>query len=103
MCLVSARLESGCDFPFFVLFNIKPYLLYWELQRLLSNDMRFSQAHIKFPYKILPSACLIFFFCLSNFTVKVLRNDDAFNPHSRQHLFAINKSSKFEMDDENSE
>ena len=71
MCLVSARLETGCYFPFFVLFNIKHYLLYWELQRLLSNDMRFSQAHIKFPYKILPSACLLF---VCNWNVSVLRN-----------------------------
>lgn len=38
----------NCDFPFFVLFNIKPYLLYWKLQRLLSLMIReFHKAHIK--------------------------------------------------------
>lgn len=48
----SARLERNelwnCDFPFFVLFNIKPYLLYWKLQRLLSLMIsEFHKAHIK--------------------------------------------------------
>lgn len=47
-----ARLERNelwnCDFPFFVLFNIKPYLLYWKLQRLLSLMIsEFHKAHIK--------------------------------------------------------
>lgn len=35
-------------FLFFVLFNIKPYLLYWKLQRLLSLMIsEFHKAHIK--------------------------------------------------------
>lgn len=35
-------------FSFFVLFNIKPYLLYWKLQRLLSLMIsEFHKAHIK--------------------------------------------------------
>lgn len=35
-------------FHFFVLFNIKPYLLYWKLQRLLSLMIsEFHKAHIK--------------------------------------------------------
>lgn len=47
-----ARFERNelwnCDFPFFVLFNIKPYLLYWKLQRLLSLMINeFHKAHIK--------------------------------------------------------
>lgn len=49
-------------FPFFVLFNIKPYLLYWKLQRLLSNDTWLSQStHKRFPYKIPLLVCRPFF------------------------------------------
>lgn len=46
----------------FVLFNIKPYLLYWKLQRLLSNDTWVSQStHKSFLTKYLHlSLCLLF-------------------------------------------
>ena len=48
-CEVGERNELwNCDFfffPFFVLFNIKPYLLYWKLQTpSVSNDKWVSQS-----------------------------------------------------------
>lgn len=46
----------------FVLFNIKPYLLYWKLQRLLSLMIsEFHKAHIKVSLQNI-STCLCGFF-----------------------------------------
>lgn len=65
-----ARLERNelwnCDFPFFVLFNIKPYLLYWKLQRILSLMIsEFHKAHIKVSLQNTSSCLHVFFshFC----------------------------------------
>lgn len=51
----------------FVLFNIKPYLLYWKLQRLLSLMIsEFHKAHIKVSLQNTSSCLCVFFFSRLN-------------------------------------